>query len=159
MEKMIYSSAEFAEIIEDTVKSGGIVPLIVTGNSMRPFMHDGKNTVWLRACKETDFKRGEILLFRRTGGAIVLHRIRKVSDDGNLIMNGDAQYWCESIKKEQALAVVEFIETNGKKKACSSLLYRAKIEMWQLLKPLRPYIFAVHRRLKIYSGNWRNSNV
>lgn len=147
MEKMIYSPTEFVGIIEDTIKSGGIVPLVVTGNSMRPFMKDGKNTVWLRACTEKDLRRGKILLFRRTDGAIVLHRVRKILDDGGLLMNGDAQYWCETIKKEQALAVVEYIETNGKKKACSSLGYRAKIEIWQLLKPLRPYIFAVRRKL------------
>lgn len=152
MEKIIYSAAEFAEIIEDTIKSGGIVPLVVTGNSMRPFMKDGKNTVWLRACTEKDFKRGKILLFRRTDGAIVLHRIRKAEENGTLLMNGDAQYWCETIKKEQALAVVEFIETNGKKKSCNSLFYRFVIEIWQLLKPLRPYIFAIERRLKKLIG-------
>lgn len=148
MEKVIYSSAEFAEIIEDTIKAGGSVPLVVTGHSMNPFLKDSKNTVWLKECTEADFKRGRILLFRRADGKMVLHRIRKVLSDGELEMNGDAQYWCENIKKEQALAVVTYIEKNGKKKSCSSLVYRTVIEVWQLLKPLRPFIFRVQRKIK-----------
>lgn len=148
MEKVIYSSAEFAEIIEDAIKAGGCVPLVVTGNSMRPFLKDGKNTVWLKACAESDFKRGKILLFKREDGKIVLHRVRKVLPDGELVMNGDAQYWCENIKKEQAVAVVAHIEKNGKKKSCNSLIYKTVIEVWQLLKPFRPYIFRIQRKIK-----------
>lgn len=152
MEKVIYSSAEFAAIIEDTIKAGGCVPLVVTGSSMNPFLKDGKNTVWLKACTEEDLRRGKILLFRRTDGKIVLHRVRKVLSDGELVMNGDAQYWCENIKKEQAVAVVTYIEKNGKKKSCDSLVYRTVIEVWQLLKPLRPWIFRVQRKIqKIFS--------
>lgn len=152
MEKLIYSSAEFAEIIEDTIKAGGCVPLVVTGNSMNPFLKDGKDTVWLKVCTESDFKRGKILLFRRTDGKIVLHRVRKVLPDGELVMNGDAQYWCENIKKEQAVAVVAFIEKNGKKKSCDSLIYRMRTEAWQILKPLRPYIFRIQRKIKKILG-------
>ncbi len=148
MEKLICSSAEFAEIIEDAIREGGRVPLVVTGNSMNPFLKHGKNTVWLKACTESDFKRGRILLFRRTDGKIVLHRIRKLLHGGELLMNGDAQYWCEKIKKEQAVAVVTHIETDGKKKSCNSVLYKIKIEIWQVLKPLRPYIFRIQRKIK-----------
>lgn len=148
MEKLICSSAEFAEIIEDTVNKGGSIPLVVTGKSMNPFLKDGKDTVWLEACTESSFKRGKILLFRREDGKIVLHRVRKVMPDGVLVMNGDAQYWCENIKKEQALAVVTYIEKNGKNKPCNSLIYKIKIEVWQLSKPLRPFIFRVQRKIK-----------
>ena len=124
------------------------MPLIVTGNSMRPFIKDGRDTVWLEACKDSDYKRGKILLFRREGGKFVLHRVRKVMPDGTLVMNGDAQYWCESIKKEQVLAVVTYIETNGKKRSCNSMRYKFGIEVWQILKPLRPWIFRAQRIIK-----------
>lgn len=144
---------EFAGIIEKTVSSGGTMPLVVTGNSMRPFMKDGRDTVWLEACKEKDCKRGKILLFRREDGKFVLHRVRKVKPGGILVMNGDAQYWCEEIKKEQALAVVTHIETNGKKQSCNSFTYRFKTEVWQILKPLRPYIFRILHKIKKIIGH------
>lgn len=152
MEKMIFSSAELTELIDITVNKGGSMPLVVTGNSMRPFMRDGKHTVWLEACKDPDYKRGKILFFRRTDGRYVLHRVRKVLPDGELLMNGDAQYWCENIKKEQAVAVVTYIESKGKKISCNSLIYRIIIEIWQLLKPVRPYIFAANRKIKKLTG-------
>lgn len=152
MEKLICSSAEFVGIIEDTVKKGGSMPLVVTGNSMKPFMKDGRDTVWLEACKASDYKRGKILLFRREDGKIVLHRVRKVMPDGVLLMNGDAQYWCEEIKKEQTLAVVTYIEKDGRKIFCNSLKYRFITEVWQLLKPLRPLIFRVQRKIKKVIG-------
>ncbi len=148
MEKLICSSAEFVGLIEETVGSGGTMPLVVTGNSMRPFLKDGEHTVWLERCTDSDFKRGRILLFNRAGGKIVLHRIIKVRSDGILVMNGDAQNWCESIEKKQVIAVVTHIEANGKKKSCSSLCYRMRTEIWQLLMPVRPYIFRVIRKIR-----------
>ncbi len=152
MEKLICSPTEFVGIIEDTLNEGGKMPLVVTGNSMNPFLKDGKDVVWLEKCRESDFKRGKILLFRRSGGKIVLHRVLKVKPDGTLIMNGDAQFWCEDIKKEQALAAVTHIEVNGKKISCNSLAYRFRTAVWQCLKPLRPLIFRVYRKLKRIFG-------
>lgn len=149
---MICSSAEFAEVIENTVNAGGSVPLVVTGNSMGPFLKDGRDTVWLKECTESDCKRGKILLFRRIDGKIVLHRVIKTGSDGVLTMNGDAQYWCEDIKKEQVLAAVSHIERNGRKRSCNSLTYRIKIEVWQTLKPYRPLIFRVQRKIKRILG-------
>ncbi len=148
MEKLICSSAEFVGLIEETVGSGGTMPIVVTGNSMRPFLKDGEHTVWLERCTDSDFKRGRIFLFRRTNGKIVLHRVRKVRPDGVLVMNGDAQNWCENIEKNQVLAVVTHIEANGKKKPCKSLFYRMRTEIWQLLMPVRPFVFRIVRKIK-----------
>ena len=148
MEKLICTSAEFIEIIEDAVKKGGSMPLIVTGDSMNPFMKDGRDTVWLEACKTSDYKRGKILLFRREDGKVVLHRVKKVLPGDILVMNGDAQYWCEEIKKEQVLAVVTFIERDGKKTSCNSLTYKIKIELWQIFKPVSLLIYRVKQKNK-----------
>ena len=148
MEKLICSQDEFAGIIEETVNSGGSMPLVVTGNSMRPFMKDGRDTVWLEACRNSDIRRGKILLFRRKNGKFVLHRVRKVLSGGIIVMNGDAQHWCEEINKEQVIAVVTHIEKDGRKQSCQSLTYRIRSEIWQLLMPFRYYIFRIYRIIK-----------
>lgn len=141
MEKLICSSAEFAETIEKTINDGGSVPLVVTGSSMNPFLREGRDVVWLNACTESDFKKGKILLFKRKNGSFVLHRIRKVLPDDELLMNGDAQSWCEKINKRQAVAAVSEIERDGKKKACPSN------NLWQILKPIRPVIMRLWRKI------------
>ncbi len=147
MENFYCSAEDFVEAFEDIIKDGGSVPLIVTGRSMTPFLRDGEDTVRLCKCTPDDFKRGKILLFRRENGVVVLHRIKKVLPDGNLEMNGDAQYWCETIKKEQAIAAVSHVEHNGKIYACNSSGYKLKVAIWQSLKPIRPLIFKIRRKL------------
>lgn len=148
MEKLFCSTTEFAETIEEIIKDGGCVPLVVTGSSMEPFLKDGRDIVWLRTCTKSDFKCGRILLFKREDGSMVLHRIRKVLRDDELLMNGDAQFWCEKTNKNQAVAVVSHIERSGKKISCDSFLYKTKSKVWHILKPLRPLIMRVQRRLK-----------
>ena len=142
MEKLVCSSAQFAETVEKAINDGGCVPLVVTGNSMNPFLKDGKDVVWLKKCGESDFKRGKILLFKRENGALVLHRVRNVLSDGELLMNGDAQYWSEKISKSRVIAVVTQVERNGQKKPCGSNT------LWHVLKPFRPLIMRVWRKLK-----------
>lgn len=147
MEKFICSTAEIADALETTINDGGCIPLVVTGNSMNPFLKDGRDTVILRKCTEADFKRGKILLFRRENGALILHRVRKVLPDNKLLMNGDAQYWCETVDKTQVIAVASEIERNGKTIPCKSNT------LWHVLKPLRSYIFRVWRKIRKIRSN------
>ncbi len=142
MEKFICSAADVADSIEKTINDGGAVSLVVTGNSMSPFLKDGRDTVILEKCSEKDFARGKILLFKRQNGALVLHRVRKVLTDNRLEMNGDAQYWCETVEKSQVIGVVTKIFREGKELPCT------KNTLWHILKPLRPIIFRAVRKIK-----------
>ncbi len=146
MDSISLSSAQFADAFKDIISDGGLVPVVVTGNSMLPFLVHGKDTVWLRAYEKEDLKKGKILLFQRENGALVLHRVKRVLPQNKLEINGDAQYWCETIKNEQVIAVVAYIEKNNKKISCDSLLYKIKVWLWQSLKPLRPVIFSIRRK-------------
>lgn len=148
MEKVTFSTAEIFETIESTVSDGGYFPLVVSGTSMNPFLQDGRDIVWLRACDQADLKRGAILLFKRNDSGLVLHRVREVLPDGELLMNGDAQTWCEKIKTKQVVAVVSDVEKNGKKKSCSSYAHKAKSVIWHMTMPVRPYIMRVWRKFK-----------
>ncbi len=142
MDKMICSAAEIADSLEKTINDGGCVSLFVTGNSMNPFLKDGRDTVLLEKPAEKDFVRGRILLFRRENGALILHRIRRVLPDNKLLMNGDAQYWCETVDKSQAIAVVTKIYRDGKEIPCG------KNTLWHILKPLRPFIFRAYKIIR-----------
>lgn len=153
MENLVFSSAEFAETIENLMVVNGTMPIVVTGNSMNPFLIDGRDIVWLRAHSQTDLKRGKILLFKRSDGTFVLHRVRKVLPDNILLMNGDAQTWCEKIETHQVVAVVTEIERNSKKRRCGTKF------LWHIAKPLRPVLLMVWRKAGIiYGKNKRNDN-
>lgn len=147
MEKIEFSTSEISSSLEEIIKAGGHFSLCVSGSSMRPFLTDGRDIVRLRAFCKSECKRGNILLFKREDGTLVLHRVKRVLPDGSLIMNGDAQFWCETIAPGQAIAVVSEIERRGKLIACSSLKYRASVFLWQLLFPLRPLLFRIKNKI------------
>ena len=72
------------------LRPGEELPLLVTGNSMVPFLLNRRSTVFL--VREPDYvpRVGDIILCRRIDGAYILHRIHKIRKDGVLILNGDA---------------------------------------------------------------------
>lgn len=136
-------AAAMAEIFE----SGGIFPLVVTGASMSPYLRDRVDTVHLR--KPDTLYVGQILFYRRHSGEFILHRLRQVRSDGSLLMNGDAQHWCEIIRREQVLAAVLAVtHKNGKMRretAVGAVLWRV---LWYPTRPLRPLL----RRIWSFAG-------
>lgn len=71
------------------------VTVPVTGSSMVPFLYDG-DTVYLNAAPEK-LKKGDVVLYTRSNGDYVLHRIRKINRDGSLVLVGDAQQFLEHL--------------------------------------------------------------
>lgn len=125
--------------ISSLVEGGGVAPLNVTGNSMRPFISPKGDTVFLVQCKKDEIKKGDVILFRRNNGSVVLHRVRRIEGD-TYIMNGDAQNWCESITYDNVVAkMIEYIH-NGKRKDPESISQRIIHALWYPTFRLRPYI-------------------
>ena len=142
MDKLVVSGEAFAPVLTEVLSSGGTVSLAVSGYSMRPFLKHGRDSVCLRACTEQDLKRGQILLFQRTDGAMVLHRVRGILSDGRLLMNGDGQAWCELISTDQVLAVVSSVNRKGHQMSSESVRFRLWSAVWYPTRPIRP---AMHK--------------
>ena len=143
------------EELLELLDSGTIFPLVVTGNSMLPFLKNGRDTVLLQ--KSDTLKRGQILFFRRRNGMFILHRIRKIYPDGRILVNGDAQSWCETVMPDQAAAVVRGIVRNGKITDPDRLWIRLRDAFWYPTRPVRPWIFRVvtffRRLFKSHGGS------
>ena len=148
MEKLVCTAAQFTADYEKIIADGGVIPLVVSGSSMNPFLVDGKDTVWLCAPDIKTVRKGSVLLFRRESGVLVLHRVRRVLPDGMLVMNGDAQKWCETVDPSQIVAVVSHTEKNGKKISCNSPAYKFLCAVWRFMMPVRPYLLGLWRRLR-----------
>ncbi len=148
MEKFTGSIEELAEPFENLIKEGASVPVYISGSSMNPFFVSRRDIVWLSACKKEDLKKGRIILFKRSDGRFVLHRIKSVLPDGILKVNGDAQSWCELVKTSDVLAVVTEFERKGKKKSAQSFGSTFLNAIWQALMPIRPLIMRVWSKLE-----------
>ena len=135
-------SVKDADALVEILAAGAAFPLVVTGSSMIPFLKENRDTVVLQ--KTDRLKKGQIVFFRRKSGEFILHRIRKIYPNGRLLINGDAQAWCEVIQREQVLAVVQSIKRSNRcinPDSTPSAILRC---LWYPTRPIRPSILKVY---------------
>lgn len=124
------------------------------GYSMYPLIVPGRDEVVVEYTDPAVLKRGDIVLFRREGSILVLHRIcRRQGDD--FYMVGDNQKVVEGpIKSSQIRGKVTVIIRKGRAIPVNHLLYRLCSHAWLLFRPFRPMISRiVHKAKMIFSEN------
>ena len=127
------------------------VPLVISGNSMSPFLVHGRDTIYLSRLTRT-VKKGDALLYRRDDGAYIFHRVYKVEKD-SFTMVGDAQTELEpGIGPEQVIAIMASAMRKGKKQAPGCFWWEFFEKIWIRMVPLRPFVrnlyTAIGRMLK-----------
>ncbi|MEE0775997.1 MAG: S24/S26 family peptidase [Bacillota bacterium] len=137
--------AQIRCIIEQ-LSQGKCCHLVVSGSSMTPTLKHKRDSVFLFPSQK--LRRGDIVLFRRNNGDVVLHRVHRVRDDGLLEMNGDAQPFLEVITEKQVLGVAKGIIRKGRTYHCDGIAMRCYAALWQRLLPLRPFIFRLRGYFK-----------
>ena len=99
--------------IEQCLKQLGFAVVPTKGTSMWPLLKEGKCRVKVTAAEGKILKKGDIVLYRRTDGTLVLHRIMKVEEDGFRVC-GDHQWKLdEKVQEEQILAIAQGFFKNG----------------------------------------------
>ncbi len=133
--------------ITEELKSGKTVTYFTVGVSMRPLLTERKTHVMIAPPGKV--KNGDVLLYVRKNGALVLHRLIK-QDESSYYMRGDNTYGLECIEKAQALGVMTYIYRKGKTFDVKNKAYRAYVVLWRALYPCRWLLFkakAIFRRL------------
>ena len=92
MEKHSILLAELIPVIRDVLAAGGEFSLMPRGQSMLPYFREGRDSVILSPITAPP-RRGDILLYVRTNGTPVLHRVVSAEADGTFTMRGDSQYF------------------------------------------------------------------
>lgn len=126
---------EYRRLLQDD-PSIDALPLIITGNSMSPFLLHGRDTVYLSRLTRP-VRRGDMLLYQRENGNYVLHRVFKATPE-SLTMIGDAQTVLEpGIRREQVVAIVTRVERKGKLLVPGSFWWDFFEKIWIRIIPLR----------------------
>ena len=88
--------------IEPLLKAGACIQIYPQGYSMYPFIDPRRDEVVLAGIEEgSALRRGDVVLYRRENGMLVLHRIYKIGQDG-LYLLGDHQTAIEGpVRREQ----------------------------------------------------------
>lgn len=131
--------AQLPEMLQETES----VPLVISGNSMAPFLKHGRDTVYLSGITQPP-KKGDIVLYRRGNGQYILHRIyRQRGQTYELV--GDGQWGIEpGIRPEQLLAVVNTVRRKEKLLRKGSFCWEFFEHLWLALLPVRPAITWVY---------------
>ena len=147
MTDLTLSSEQLAESLPALLEGNGCAALRVTGYSMRPLLRHNRDVVWIRS-RAPKIRPGQILLYQRFDGKLVLHRVLRILPENRYRMNGDAQVWCEIIHDDQILAEVFEIRRGTRKIRCSGFLFRLKSWVWSLTRPIRPTLFQLGHLLR-----------
>ncbi|MEG1719780.1 MAG: S24/S26 family peptidase [Clostridia bacterium] len=135
---MVVNLEDMYPFMNEMLSSGKEIEITITGDSMFPTLHNRRDMVVL--AKTEDFKRGDIVLYRRKTGQFVLHRIVRISDE-DLFLVGDNQKDIESgITKTDVIATVKEITRNKKHFSVTNKRYRLYSYIWLLIIPFRRYI-------------------
>lgn len=123
-----------------------MVPVPVAGTSMCPFLHPG-DTVYLAPVEEKP-EVGDVLLFRRPGGAYILHRVVGLEKDGRLRLLGDSQLVQEVIPPDWIRGKVIRVRRKGKIIGPENRDWKFYQRAWVHLIPVRKPILGLHKLLK-----------
>lgn len=129
--------------IKQIVDEGGVFPLGVTGISMRPFLTEGVDTVFIEKANKNELKCGDPVFIFRNNNAI-LHRIYK-KDEKGFYMRGDAHIRSDGFfSYDEMIGVVRYAingKTNKKRKLNTPI-----IRLLVRLNRLRIHIFNFFKR-------------
>lgn len=123
--------------LEEALKEGKPIQIAPKGNSMYPFLIEGRDEVILQKVPDEELKRGDVVLYRSDRGILVLHRIWK-KKAGTYYMMGDNQMEAEGpIKKQQIYGkMIRFVQS-GKERSVFQMKYWILSRMWMFLYPIR----------------------
>ena len=123
------------------------VAVPVAGSSMVPFLVD-RDTVYLDL-PDSPIRRGDVVLYTRSNGRYILHRVYKVNKDGSCLMVGDAQVQLEYLPSmDQIHARVTEAVHKGKRLSPNSLRWWAYRHLWLCLRRFRPALMRLRGKLK-----------
>lgn len=135
-------------LLEEAVvvlQEGKNVRLYIRGNSMFPFLRDGKDVLELCPPGDKALRRGDVVLFRY-GGKLLLHRIIALQGD-HFIMQGDSCWQSkEKAVRADIFAILFAVRyPDGRIRYCQSFSWRFYSALWLYFRFIRPYLLAVLR--------------
>ena len=127
-------------LVDELLKEGKEVIITPKGNSMLPFIRNGRDEVTLvRLTKPVEV--GDILL-AKIGSRFVMHRVFAVEGDDITLMGDGNILGKEYCKVSDIIGLGTEIRKEGGK-----VIKPGKGKLWRMLLPVRRYILAIYKRV------------
>ncbi len=136
--------------VEKTLMAGLPVTFPLTGMSMNPLFMGGRDYITAEPVPEGyKFKRLDVVLYRREGSVLVLHRIYKVKPEG-LYLVGDHQKEIEGpLPYKQVRGIMTSAIRKGKTLTLNEKWYKLYSWGWMLIRPFRLPILNLYVKIKL----------
>lgn len=132
------SSSPFSIDIEQLLADGKTIKIKPQGYSMYPLFVPGRDEACIECTHFSSLKRGDVILYRRDNGVLVLHRIWKITEN-SFYMVGDNQTDIEGpLRADQFRGKLVGIVRNQEFIDVKNSLYRLLSSLWLSLRPIRP---------------------
>lgn len=134
--------------IEKALQEGRTLQIKPQGYSMYPMFVPGRDEAVIAPVKPAELKRGDVALYRREEGILVLHRLVRHTKEGFYFV-GEQQTEVEGpLRADQIKGVlIEFIR-NGRRISIQNPLYVLISRLWLRLRPVRGVVLAAVARLR-----------
>lgn len=142
------ANAEFLPHVVALVNEGHTVTLPLRGNSMRPFLENGRDAALLSQARLIE--TGDVVLAEIRPGTYVLHRVVSIAGSA-ITLRGDGNLATECCRVEDVRAKAIAFYRKGRHEAdtVSGLKWRLYSALWTRLLPVRRYLLFIYRHLPI----------
>lgn len=132
------------------ISEGRSVTLTVRGNSMNPFLVDGRDQITLSPFVEKELQPGAVILARESGGRLLLHRV--IHRQGEVLtMLGDGNIgYTEKTCVSDVIGIMTKTIRKGKEYACNERAWQWYSSLWIKLRPIRKELLIFFRILQRY---------
>ena len=130
--------------IERSINELGYAVAPIAGTSMMPLLKEGRDRVELEPCSQERLKKGDVVLYKKNDGTLVLHRIIRVENGEFFTVLGDHQFKnAERVNKNQIIAVACGFFIEGRYVTEKTRWYRMYKKIWLCNLNFRRIILAV----------------
>ena len=134
--------------IERLLEQGQSIQIQPQGYILYPLFVPGRDAAIIERTESAGLKRGDVVLYRRAGGILVLHRIYRVRQDG-FYMVGDNQSEVEGpLQRSQIKGILTGFVRKGKYRSVKHPVYRLASGLWLFLRPVRPVLSGMAAAVK-----------
>ena len=109
----VIDTGAYISVLKELVEEGHEVSLLVSGNSMSPFLVNQRDYIYFKR-PDRELRKGDMVFYQRNTGQYVMHRICRV-ENNQYYMVGDAQQEIEGpLERGQIFALITKAKRKGK---------------------------------------------
>lgn len=150
MQKRIMDIDVYMPVVCELLKQGKETSIVITGNSMVPFLVHGRDEI-LIAPPDGTWRRGDMAFYRRVNGQYVMHRIYRVNGDGTYAFVGDGQTAIESpIYEQQMFGKITAVKRKDRWIGPGNFWWEFFEHVWIRLVPVRPAVRRLYGALTFW---------